>query len=348
MSGGWRMRVALGKALFVKPSLLLLDDPTAHLDLEACVWLEEYLKKWDRTLDPRFALHGFLERCLHKHDRHAQKKLMYYGGNYDSYIKTRTEQETNQRRHTTSSRRKLRTSRSSSLPPVHTPTWSDRPSPGRRSWTRWRRMASSSPLPRPRLHLPIRRCREAAASRPVLRRCHLLLLRQVARTTSTRTWTSVSTWTRRTALVGPNGVGKSTLLRHHDRQALPTGGAVSRHTHLKLGLYSQHSAEQLDLTKSALGLRPRQVLLQVSGLPVLATAAWPIRSLRRVPDRPDGHAVRGPEDLVSCSLCWPLKAPTCFCLTSLPTVSIFPPSTRLADAINAFTGGVVVVSHDFR
>lgn len=56
----------------------------------------------------------------------------------------------------------------------------------------------------------------------------------------------------RVALVGPNGVGKSTLLRIMTGKLSPTGGNVSRHTHLKLGVYSQHSAEQLDLTKSAL------------------------------------------------------------------------------------------------
>lgn len=96
MSGGWRMRVALAKALFVKPALLLLDDPTAHLDLEACVWLEEYLMRWDRTLILVSHSLDFLNGvCTNMIDMREQT-LMYYGGNHDSYEKTRKEQEVNQ------------------------------------------------------------------------------------------------------------------------------------------------------------------------------------------------------------------------------------------------------------
>merc|ERR1719428_1593978 len=97
MSGGWRMRVSLAQALFKKPTLLILDEPTNHLDLGACVWLEEYLAQYPSTIILTSHSEDFMNTvCTEIMQLTQDNRLVYWGGNYDAYVKTRAELEVNQ------------------------------------------------------------------------------------------------------------------------------------------------------------------------------------------------------------------------------------------------------------
>jgi ATP-binding cassette subfamily F protein 2 len=95
-SGGWRMRIALARALFIQPTLLLLDEPTNHLDMEAVVWLEDYLSKWNKILFLVSHSQDFLNNVCTHIVYLSKRKLIYYTGNYDQFVKTREEKEEEQ------------------------------------------------------------------------------------------------------------------------------------------------------------------------------------------------------------------------------------------------------------
>ncbi|MDI1353158.1 MAG: ATP-binding cassette domain-containing protein [bacterium] len=240
-SGGWRMRLSLARCLMKPAALLLLDEPTNHLDMEAIFWLERFLKQSPCTIilisHDREFLDAFVTHILHV----EKQGLNLYTGDYSCFEKTHAQQLALQqvmhekqqakinhmmdfvnRFKAKATKAKQAQSRVKAIEKMEIIAAAQADSP-----------FSFEFFPCSKAGNPLIQCNLVDAGypnqSPILKRINLSLNPG-----------------DRIALLGPNGEGKSTLIKTLTGSLSVLNGDIQRSPHLKIGYYAQHQLEQLD------------------------------------------------------------------------------------------------------
>jgi ATP-binding cassette, subfamily F, member 3 len=240
-SGGWRMRVALAGTLFSDPDLLILDEPSNHLDLEAQLWLTDHLKKFRNTLlmvsHDRDLLNDVCDHIVHI----DQEKLVAYTGNYDFFERTRAERLAND----AAQQAKIAAQRK------HMQAFVDRfkakASKARQAQSRMKMIEKLGPV----VSVPIDEKVSFNFPSPELLASPIETLDQVSVGYANGPLVLKKLDLRidmedRIALLGQNGNGKSTFIRLISQRLEPREGKLKKTPKLRVGYFSQDQEESLD------------------------------------------------------------------------------------------------------
>ena len=337
-SGGWKMRVALAALLFSEPDVLLLDEPSNHLDLEATLWLENFLKGYPGTLvvisHERDLLNNVVDTILHLEGG----KVTLYTGGYDDFERQRAE------RVAQLAAAKVQQDAQRARLQDYVARNSARASTAKQAQSRAKMLAKMQPIaalaedpslsfdfPSPtELKPPLITLDMASVGytegNPILRKLNLRIDPD-----------------DRIALLGRNGNGKTTLARLLAAQLAPMDGEMHATGKMRVGYFTQYQVEELHgddtplqhMTRAMKGATPGAVRAQLGRFGFSGDKA-----IQRVEKMSGGERARLALALIT------RDAPHLLILDEPTNHLDVDAREALVQALNGYDGAVILVSHD--
>ncbi|MHA7971668.1 ABC-F family ATP-binding cassette domain-containing protein [Rhizobium sp. CAU 1783] len=240
LSGGWKMRVALARILLMRPDVMLLDEPSNHLDLESLIWLEQFLKGYDGALLMTSHDREFMNRIVNKIIEIDAGSLNSYSGDYEFYAQQRAQNEKQQQAQFERQQAML----AKEIKFIE--RFKARASHAAQVQSRVKKLDKIE-----RVEPPKRRQVVAFEFQPAPRSGEdVINLKNVHKTYGQRViYDGFDFMVRRKerwCIMGVNGAGKSTLLKLVAGESKPDQGTVNIGASVKMGYFAQHAMDILD------------------------------------------------------------------------------------------------------